>query len=411
MSKKIGSGAYGTVASAKDGSEEARALNDGHAVEVAIKKVADVFADAVDAKRILREVRLMRHWNHPCVLGLYDIVEPSYSTHFDDLYIVTPLLTTDLSRIIYSRTVLSDPQVLYLLYQTCCGVHYINSAGVLHRDLKPANLIVDVKSCALKVCDFGLSRPDVHGDEAIEESPEDERAKYTEYGVTRWYRAPEVMLGFYRYGAAIYAWSIACIFCEVVLKEPLFPGNDYLHQLKIILQQIGKPNEDDQWFVSNANAKSFLDRLPKYEAKPLDDRFASDKPQPPAGLCQLATKMLHFDPKKRATMAQCLTDPSFDDYREDDLEARAGYRVDMEDVELVKLDPSSIRSMLYRDIRAFHRNSEPMGNRSPDSLGPDSGEVTPSDPHRLTMQTLTTRLDNSSILKDAREAAAMAAGR
>ena len=132
-------------------------------MEVAIKKVADVFADAVDAKRILREVRLMRHWNHPCVLGLYDIVEPSYSTHFDDLYIVTPLLTTDLSRIIYSRTVLSDPQVLYLLYQTCCGVHYINSAGVLHRDLKPANLIVDVKSCALKVCDFGLSRPYVQG--------------------------------------------------------------------------------------------------------------------------------------------------------------------------------------------------------------------------------------------------------
>jgi len=106
-----------------------------------------------------------------------------------------------------------------------------------------------------------------------------------------------------------------------------------------------------------------------------------------------------------------MTDPSFDDYREDDLEARAGYRVDMEDVELVKLYPSSIRSMLYRDIRAFHRNSEPMGNRSPDSLGPDSGEVTPSDRHRLTMQTLTARLDNSSILKDAREAVAMAAGR
>ena len=61
--------------------------------------------------------------------------------------------------------------------------------------------------------------------------------------------------------------------------------------------------------------------------------------------------------------------------------------------------------MLYRDIRAFHRNSEPMGDRSPLA----SGEITPSDPHRLTMQTLTTKLDNSSILKDAREAAEMAA--
>ena len=80
-------------------------------------------------------------------------------------------------------------------------MHYINSAGVLHRDLKPANLIVDVKSCALKVCDFGLSRPYVQGqdDEEMDQFPdknssEAERAKYTEYVVTRWYRAPEVML-------------------------------------------------------------------------------------------------------------------------------------------------------------------------------------------------------------------------
>jgi len=77
----------------------------------------------------------------------------------------------------------------------------------------------------------------------------------------------------------------------------------------------------------------------------------------------------------------------------------------MEDVEEVKLESSHIRSMLYRDIRAFHRNSEPMGDRSPLA----SGEITPSDPHRLTMQTQTTKLDNSSILKDAREAAEMAA--
>ena len=87
------------------------------------------------------------------------------------------------------------------------------------------------------------------------------------------------------------------------------------------------------------------------------------------------------------------------------MEARAGYRVDMEDVEEVKLESSHIRSMLYRDIRAFHRNSEPMGDRSPLA----SGEITPSDPHRLTMQTLTTKLDNSSILRDAREAAEMSA--
>ena len=100
--------------------------------------------------------------------------------------------------------------------------------------------------------------------EPVPASDTEQQAAFTEYVVTRWYRAPEVMLGFHRYGAAIDAWSVACIFCEVCLKEPLFPGNDYLHQLKIILQQIGKPGEADQWFVKNANAKAFLDRLPAY---------------------------------------------------------------------------------------------------------------------------------------------------
>ena len=57
------------------------------------------------------------------MLGLYDIVEPSHSADFEDLYIVTPLSTTDLSRVIYSKTALSSDQQLYLFYQALCGVH------------------------------------------------------------------------------------------------------------------------------------------------------------------------------------------------------------------------------------------------------------------------------------------------
>ena len=198
--KKVGSGAYGCVASARDTSAEARERF-GAPYDVAIKKVANVFEDAVDAKRILREVRLMRNWNHPCVLGLYDIVEPSHSADFEDLYIVTPLSTTDLSRVIYSKTALSGDQQLYLFYQTLCGVHYINSAGVIHRDLKPANLLVDVKTCGLKVCDFGLSRCLSHEGAALTDGYIEAPAvdgganNFTEYVVTRWYRAPEVAPG------------------------------------------------------------------------------------------------------------------------------------------------------------------------------------------------------------------------
>jgi len=368
--KKVGSGAYGCVAAARDTSDEARAVNGGEAVAVAIKKIANVFADAVDAKRILREVRLMRNWGHPCVLGLYDVVEPSFSNDFEDLYLVTPLLTTDLAKIIYSKTVLSEEQKLYLFYQMCCGVHYINSAGVLHRDLKPANLLVDVKTCTLKVCDFGLSRcarspaasalDDVEAGGAGDGARGGADADYTEYVVTRWYRAPEIMLGLHRYGAPIDCWSLACIFAEVLLKEPLFAGNDYLHQLKIILRQIGSPSAEDAAFVDNAQARAFLDGQPAYDRKPLAQRITNA----PRGTLALVEAMLQFHPTKRRPIADCVADACFDEYREEDLEARAGFSVEMDDVESVKLEKGAIQKLLYDDIRAFHR-SEPADRAPP----------------------------------------------
>lgn len=96
--------------------------------------MASAFEDMVDAKRMLREVRLMRQFNHPNVVKLYDIMEPPYIEDFEDLYIVTELMSTDLQKILYSKTKLSEEQMQYLLYQLVAGMNYINSASVLHRD-------------------------------------------------------------------------------------------------------------------------------------------------------------------------------------------------------------------------------------------------------------------------------------
>lgn len=69
--------------------------------------------------------------------------------------------------------------------------------------------------------------------------------------MTRWYRAPEIMLSVQNYNEAIDVWSVGCIFGEMLGRKPLFAGNDYIHQLKLITSLIGKPNEDDLWFVTN----------------------------------------------------------------------------------------------------------------------------------------------------------------
>lgn len=96
------------------------------------------------------------------------------------------------------------------------GVEYCHSRRILHRDLKPQNLLID-ESRKLKLADFGLAR--AFGIPL---------RCYTHEVVTLWYRAPEILMGSRHYSTAVDMWSIGCIFAEMVLKKPLFPGNTAL---------------------------------------------------------------------------------------------------------------------------------------------------------------------------------------
>lgn len=145
--KEIGSGSYGLVCSADD---------EIAGCKVAIKKVANVFDDLVDAKRILREIRLLRHLTgHANITAIRDVMtSPVGTRNFKDLYIVTDLFECDLDRIITSDQDLTDSHHQYFLYQILRGLKYIHSANILHRDLKPSNLLVK-SNCDLAICDFG----------------------------------------------------------------------------------------------------------------------------------------------------------------------------------------------------------------------------------------------------------------
>ena len=77
--------------------------------------------------------------------------------------------------------------------------------------------------------------------------------------MTRWYRAPEIMLSCQDYSAAIDVWSVGCILAEMLGRKPLFAGNDYIHQLKLIMEVVGTPDLDELWFVSNAKARKFVE--------------------------------------------------------------------------------------------------------------------------------------------------------
>lgn len=110
------------------------------------------------------------------------------------------------------------------------------TAKVFHRDLKPKNILAN-SDCKLKICDFGLARP------SFNDMPQ--TVFWTDYVATRWYRAPELCGSFFaKYSPAIDIWSIGCIFAEILLGKPLFPGRNVVHQLELITDLLGTPSAE-----------------------------------------------------------------------------------------------------------------------------------------------------------------------
>jgi len=328
--KKVGAGAYGTVASFKD-----KATGN----KLAVKKVTDAFHDLVDGKRILREVKLLRfmqHDNISCILDLYPPDHPD----FDDIYIVTDLMETDLHRVIYSKQVLNEEHHQYFAYQIFRGLVYMHSANVVHRDLKPANILVN-KNCDLKICDFGLAR----GLQADEED-----STLTDYVVTRWYRAPEVVLLASEYTKSIDVWSVGCILCELIGRKPIFTGKDHLDQIKKILAVIGTPTEEDlSWLPARSPARAFIKKVPVTTTQD----WAKVYPKASANAVFALQRMLTFDPTKRADVKQCLCLKYFETLHMEDDEPVSDCPVDWA---FDKFTPTKrlLQNYIYAECAKFH---------------------------------------------------------
>lgn len=127
---------------------------------VAIKKIEKAFDHKIYMQRTLRELKILRLLHHDNIIGVKTIMKPHSKKEFNDIYVVTDLMETDLAAIIKSEQPLTDEHTQFFLYQILRGLKYIHSAGILHRDLKPKNLLVN-SNCDLKICDFGLSRADI----------------------------------------------------------------------------------------------------------------------------------------------------------------------------------------------------------------------------------------------------------
>ena len=113
------------------------------------------------------------------------------------------------------------------------------------------------------------------------------------------------MLACPNYTKAIDVWAVGCIMAELFGRKPLFPGSDYIHQLKIISDIVGTPEEGDLDFISSDRARNFMMELPRKERIP----FAELYPSVSAEGLDLLEKMLQFHPKKRITVENALIHP------------------------------------------------------------------------------------------------------
>jgi len=350
--KPIGKGAYGVVCSAEDASSNSK---------VAIKKITDAFDDLIDAKRILREIRILRHFDHENVIGIRDMLNPPLELPFNDIYIVLDLMDTDLERIIASNNVLTDHHMQYFVYQLLRGLKYIHSANVIHRDLKPSNLLLNA-DCDLKICDFGLAR-------GVKDNVD-----LTKYVVTRWYRAPELLCSCKDYTDKIDMWSVGCIFAELLGRTPLFPGEDYIKQMDLIFSVLGTPASEDIQFISNEKAYQYVRRLRPKPKIPFSQIYPDANPL----ALDLLAKMLRFNPHKRCTVDQALAHPWLKDLHvpETEFVCREPFNFDFED-DLT--DKASIQEHMLEEVYRFRpfikqlrRKMEANGTFGSGSLKPSS---------------------------------------
>ncbi|XP_060779720.1 mitogen-activated protein kinase 12 isoform X2 [Neoarius graeffei] len=232
---------------------------------------------------------------HDNVIGLLNVFTADLSLdRFQDFYLVMPFMGTDLGKLMKTGK-LSEDKVQCLVYQTLRGLKYIHAAGIIHRDLKPGNLAIN-EECELKILDFGLARQ--------------ADSEMTGYVVTRWYRAPEVILNWMRYTQTVDIWSVGCIMAEMLIGKPLFKGHDHLDQLTEIMKVTGKPEQEFISKLQSEDAKKYIQKMPTLRKKDLHTLLPDAKPQAIA----VIESMLLLDPECRVTAAQGMALPYFSEF-------------------------------------------------------------------------------------------------
>eukprot|EP00049_Salpingoeca_infusionum_P019357 m.361513 g.361513 ORF g.361513 m.361513 type:complete len:402 (-) comp19653_c0_seq1:421-1626(-) len=286
---RIGEGSYGVVL-------KCRHRDTGQVV--AIKKFLETDDDPQIRKIALREVRMLKQLKHGNLVNLQEVFKRKRKLHLVFEFIDHTLL----DELEANPNGLEEVQLKKITFQLLKALEFCHANNVIHRDVKPENILIS-RNNIVKLCDFGFARSLV-GPGAI----------YTEYVATRWYRAPELLVGDTQYGPPVDVWAIGCVFAEMLTGQPIWPGKTDIDQIYHILKTFGKLSPRHiQVFGSNDFFKGC--KMPEVHPEQiitLDTRYRQYK----APVIRFLKECLYPEPADRLTCTRALAHVYFDSFRD-----------------------------------------------------------------------------------------------
>ncbi|XP_046748531.1 cyclin-dependent kinase-like 4 [Diprion similis] len=283
----VGEGSYGVVMKCKH-------RDTGQIV--AIKKFLETEEDVHVRKMALREIRMLKKLRHENLVNMievfrrrkrfYLVFEYLDHTLLDELEAVGTGLGIDASR--------------RHIFQVLRGLNYCHTNHIMHRDVKPENVLVSPNGI-VKLCDFGFAR--------ISPGPNE---SCTDYVATRWYRAPELLVGDSGYGKGVDVWAVGCLYAEAVSGDPLFPGDSDVDQLYQIMKLLGNLCQKHQTMMVRNNNMRGMRRVGTDICMMGNIRsLRSIFPSWPSTTIDFLSQCLRMDPDLRPSCATLLDHPMF----------------------------------------------------------------------------------------------------
>ncbi|XP_015201194.2 cyclin-dependent kinase-like 2 isoform X1 [Lepisosteus oculatus] len=273
----VGEGSYGMVMKCRN-RETGRI--------VAVKKFLESDDDKTVKKIAMREIKMLKQLRHENLVNLLEVCKKKRRWYLVFEFVDRTVLD-DLEQ---HPNGLDHSRVRKYLFQILKAIAFCHHHNIIHRDIKPENILVSQYG-VVKLCDFGFARTMAAPGEV-----------YTDYVATRWYRAPELLVGDTKYGKAVDVWAIGCLFVEMLTGDPLFPGDSDIDQLYHIMRCFGNltPRHQELFYKNPIFAGV---RLPEIKEKePVERRYPKLSPT----VLDLIKKCLQIDPDKRLPCSDLL---------------------------------------------------------------------------------------------------------